>query len=241
MTVLIVDDDPVSRRLLVMTLERRKHQVAAVSNADEAIDWLKNEASATLVITDLDLPGKMNGLKFFSFLRANARWRNLPVIVCTGLTDEKVVQDAIQRGVRHYLVKPIRPAVLLEKVEEILARSVPVLEPRFDAMARLEVSEVEYKYLVEDCAAHVTGLKGKMEEAHKGDNVVDAMVHARHVREPAALLGAGRLVAAVDALEEAANAQQRDQAFGLISQEIDILCEAIAPLMRPGQAEKRAS
>jgi hypothetical protein len=94
---------------------------------------------------------------------------------------------------------------------------------------------------VEDCSEHIGGLKGKMEEAHKGDDLVEAMVHARHVREPAALLGAGRLVAAVDALEEAANAQQRDQAFGLISQEIDILCEALAPLMRPGQAEKRAS
>jgi CheY-like chemotaxis protein len=240
MTVLIVDDDPVSRRLLVMTLERRKHQVAAVATADEAIEWLKSEAGATLVVTDLDLPGRMSGLKFFSFLRANARWRNLPVIVCTGLTDESTVQDAIQRGVRHYLVKPIKPAILLEKVEEILARTVPVIEPRFDAMARLEVSEVEYKYLVEDCSEYMVSLKELMDEARKGDALLDAMVHARHVREPAALLGAGRLVSAVDALEEATNTQQRDQAFGLISQEIDILCEALAPLKRPGQ-EKRAS
>jgi DNA-binding response OmpR family regulator len=240
MTVLVVDDDPVSRRLLVMTLERRKHAVAAVATADEAIEWLKSEAGATLVITDLDLPGRMSGLKFFSFLRANARWRNMPVIVCTGLTDEATVQDAIGRGVRHYLVKPIKPAVLLAKVEEILARTVPVLEPRFDAMARLEVSEIEYKYLVEDSSEYLASLKERMDEARKTDALVDAMGHARHAREPAALLGAGRLVSAVDALEEASNTQQRDQAFGLISQEIDILCEALVPLKRPGQ-EKRAS
>jgi CheY-like chemotaxis protein len=240
MTVLIVDDDPVSRRLLVMTLERRKHQVAAVATADEAIEWLKSEAGATLVITDLDLPGRMSGLKFFSFLRANARWRNMPVIVCTGLSDDATVQDAIGRGVRHYLVKPIKPAVLVEKVEEILARTVPVIEPRFDAMARLEVSEVEYKYLVEDCSDYMVALKEQMDTARKSEALIEATVHARHVREPAALLGAGRLVSAVDALEEATNAQQRDQAFGLISQEIDILCEALAPLKRPGQ-EKRAS
>jgi hypothetical protein len=107
-------------------------------------------------------------------------------------------------------------------------------------MARLEVSEIEYKYLVEDSSEYLMSLKERIDEARKADALVDAMVHARHSREPAALLGAGRLVAAVDALEEASNAQQRDQAFSMISQEIDILCEALAPLKRPGQ-EKRSS
>lgn len=240
MTVIVVDDDPVSRRLMVMTLQRKNHQVVAVGTAEDALKELQG-AGATLVITDLDLPGKMKGLQFFSFLRSSPRYRNLPVIVCTGLADEDTVKDAIMRGVRHYLVKPVKPAILIEKVEEILARSIPVIEPRFDAMARLEVSEIEYKYLVEECASYIVSLKQQMDEAQAGKDLMNAIKHAGHVREPAALLGAGRLVAAVDAFGEAANENQRDGAIALIGQEIEILVETLAPLMRPGQQDKRAS
>jgi CheY-like chemotaxis protein len=242
MTVLIVDDDPVSRRLIRMTLERRKHQVAEVPSAEAAIEWLKAGASCTLVITDLDLPGRMEGLQFFGLLRASPQWRDLPVIVCTGKADEQTVNDAVQRGVRHYLLKPVRPAVLIETVEELLARAVPVLEPRFDAMARLEVSEAEYRYLVEDCLSRLTELSGQLGEASMKEDLVDKLRVARRFREPAALLGAERLVRAVDAVAaDDITPKQREQAFLLLNQEIEVLSEALGKLSRPGQSATRAS
>jgi CheY-like chemotaxis protein len=242
MTVLIVDDDPVSRRLIRMTLERRKHQVAEVPSAEAAIEWLKAGASCTLVITDLDLPGRMEGLQFYGLLRASPQWRDLPVIVCTGKSDEKTVNDAIQRGVRHYLLKPVRPAVLTETVEELLARAVPVLEPRFDAMARLEVSEAEYRYLVEDCLTRLTELSAHLGDATMKDDLVEKVRIANRFREPAALLGAERLVRAVDAVKsEESTPKQREQAFLLLNQEVEVLSEALGKLSRPGQATQRAS
>ena len=87
------------------------------------------------------------------------------MIVCTGLADEDTVKDAIMRGVRHYLVKPVKPAILIEKVEEILARSIPVIEPRFDAMARLEVSEIEYKSFVLLCQDYLPSTPGSYRNA----------------------------------------------------------------------------
>lgn len=235
MTVLIVDDDPVSRHLIRLTLERDKHAVAEVPDAKAALEWLNADASATLVITDLDLPGRMTGLAFFSFLRSNARYRNLPVIVCTGMNDEETVQKAIAAGVRHYLVKPVRPAILREKVNEVTSRAAPILEPRFDAMARLEVSEPEYRYLAEDCEARLADLTAQLEAARESQNVVDMITVARRFREPAALMGAERLVDAVDAaLADDLNTKQRDQAFGLLASEAEILREALTQIIRPG-------
>ncbi|MEI7744754.1 MAG: response regulator [Chloroflexota bacterium] len=240
MTVLIVDDDPVSRRLIRMTLERNKQSVAEVGNAEAAIEWLKADASATLLIMDLDLPGRMKGLQFFGFLHTNPRWRNLPVIVCTGDASEKTVHDAISRGVRHYLVKPVKPALLMEKVNEINSRAVPVLEPRYDAIARLDLSEIEYKYLVEDAEARMGQLADALAAAREREDLVESITIVRRFREPAALLGADRVVAAVDELlsllEDAVSAQQRDQAFGLVSQEVEILREALRQLSRMGQS-----
>jgi CheY-like chemotaxis protein len=242
MTVLIVDDDPVSRRLIRMTLERRKHQVAEVSSAEAAVDWLKAGASCTLVITELDLPGRMEGLQFFGLLRASPQWRDLPVIVCTSKADEKTVHEAIQRGIRHYLLKPVRPGILTETVEELLARAVPVLEARFDAMARLEVSEAEYRYLVEDCLARLTELGGQLSEASGRDDLVEKIRIARRFREPAALLGAERLVRAVDMVtSDEATPKQREQSFLLLNQEVEVLGEALGKLSRPGQSQARAA
>jgi len=242
MTVLIVDDDPVSRRLVRMTLERRKHLVAEASTAEEAVEWLKAGSSCTLVITDIDLSGRMDGIGFFSLLRASPQWRDLPVIVCSGMADEETVQNAIQRGIRHYLLKPVKPALLTQTVEELLSRAVPVLEPRFDAMARLEVSEAEYRYLVEDCLARLTELAGLLAETSRRDDPVEKTRVVRRFREPAALLGAERLVRAVDAvIVEDATPKQREQSFLVLNQEIEVLAEALGKLSRPGQTQQRAS
>ncbi len=240
MTVLVVDDDPVSRQIIEMTLDRRKHPVESVSSAKEAIDKLKTEAGFTLVITDLDLPGQMTGLQFVKFLPTDPRWRNLPVMVCTSKADEETVKQAIQAGVRHYLLKPIKPSMLIENVEEVLSRSVPVLEAKFDAMSRLELTEAEYRLLAESTLRYLEELTAALGEARDRDDLVETIKVARRVREPAALLGAARVAAAVDTLNEANNVTQRNQALGLVTQEIGILREELLKHARPGQGKRAA-
>jgi two-component system, chemotaxis family, chemotaxis protein CheY len=239
MTVLVVDDDPVSRQIIEMTLDRRKLAVDSVSNAKEAIEKLKTEAGFTLVITEMDLPGQMTGPQFVKFLPTDPRWRNLPVMVCTSIADEETVKAAIQAGVRHYLLKPVKPSVLAEKVEEILVRAVPVLEAKFDAMSRLELaSEAEYRLLVESTLRYLDDLTEKLQEARDRDEIIDAINIASRIRGPAALLGAARVAAAVDTLNEANNVMQRNQALGLVTQEIGILREELMKHARPGQSKR---
>jgi len=232
MTILVVEDDPVSQRLLEMTLRRRNFQVASVTNAPAAFEWLKQESAVELIITDLNLGG-MSGLQLFTALHADPRWRNLPVILCTAVADHDTVVEAVRRGFRHFVVKPIRPAYLLEKVSEILAQQVPVVEPRFDAMARLQLSEAEYRTLVETTLDHLAALAERLGAVREAGDYVEAILVARRFREPAELLGAERSLAALATLDEAANAWQRDRALALISQEIATLQEALSGVARP--------
>jgi hypothetical protein len=119
---------------------------------------------------------------------------------------------------------------------------VPVLEPRFDAMARLEVSEAEYRYLVEDCLARLTELTGLLGQTSTRDDLGERIRVVRRFREPAALLGAERLVRAVDAvIVDEATPKQREQSFLVLNQEIEVLAEALGKLSRPGQTQQRAS
>ena len=232
MTILLVDDDPISLRLLEMTLRRLGHQTAAVDSGAAALEWLKQESGCELVITDQNMSG-MSGLQLFTALKADPRWRGIPIALCTGVADSDTVQDAIQRGVRHYIVKPIKPSVVAAKVSEMLRSQVPVLEARFDAMARLELSEAEYRTLAETTLEHLRALTTALGEARAKEDFVEAIIVARRVREPAELLGAGRLSAAVATLEEASNGWQRDRAVGLVTQETAAVIEALEAVARP--------
>jgi DNA-binding NarL/FixJ family response regulator len=83
------------------------------------------------VITDLTMPG-MSGLQVFTAIHDDARWPDLPVLLCTGAADAATVREAIAVGVRHYVVKPIKPSVIAAKVAELARprRTAPaVVEP----------------------------------------------------------------------------------------------------------------
>lgn len=234
MTILIVDDDPVARRLYTLTLERAKHQVASVPNAEAAIEWLKNDASATLIIMDTELPGRMKGLAFFSLLKSKAQYRKIPVIVASGQATKEDVDAAIARGVQHFLVKPVRHQLLVEKVNSLLSEVAPVLEPKFDAMARLGVSEQEYGWLAGDAMNRMHELVAQLAEAKAGGDVVGAINLLPRFKSPAALLGAARLLDAVNAFLDGndLNQQQRDAALEAVQTEAQILEETLQQMTR---------
>jgi CheY-like chemotaxis protein len=120
MTVLLVDDDPISLRLLAMTVGRLGLPFLAVTSGSAALATLDEHPEVALVITDLSMPG-MSGLALFTTLRDDDRWATLPVVLCTGSADAVTVQEAIRTGVRHYIIKPIKPSVVAAKVSELLA------------------------------------------------------------------------------------------------------------------------
>ena len=88
-TVIVVEDEPLVRLDIVMSLENDGFIVLEASNADDAIDILNAHPEIRLMFTDIDMPGSMDGLKLAAAVRD--RWPPVKIIVASGhrqLSDE---------------------------------------------------------------------------------------------------------------------------------------------------------
>jgi len=231
-TILIVDDDPVSVRLIEMIVARNGYGTAGASSAAEAFAILDSGRPIELVITDQNLGGQ-SGLELSRKLRADVRFHNLPVILCTGLADRQTVEEAMRIGVRHFIVKPITPQILMEKVNAVAAERPHIMDSRGAAMTRLQLSDAEYKALVHASQGHLARLSAELAQAVESGDKVTAVITAGRLREPATLLAAPRLLAAIDTLEATHTWHDLEDSARLIAEEIASLQSALETESRP--------
>lgn len=123
--ILIVDDDPVARRLLSDTLGRAGYTIAAAGTAAEALRVATDEEPA-LAILDLVLPDG-DGIELLGQLRAS--WPALPAVIVTAYTEPRSIVEAMRRGALDYLGKPVDPDVLLSTCRTALARRPAATAP----------------------------------------------------------------------------------------------------------------
>lgn len=120
--ILIVDDDPGLRELLVDYLGQNGFEARAVPDGTALWQSLE-EAPTDLLILDLMLPGD-DGLELCRRLRAaDAPWRTLPVIMLTARGEETDRIVGLEIGADDYLPKPFNPRELLARVRGLLRRS----------------------------------------------------------------------------------------------------------------------
>jgi CheY-like chemotaxis protein len=110
--VLIVDDDFALRDALCAALEGEGLAVAAVSNGQEALDYLRSGARPSLVLLDLMMP-IMNGWEFRAQQRQDPELSDIPVVVLSAFARSG---DEELRGIGQFLRKPFQLADLLAAV-----------------------------------------------------------------------------------------------------------------------------
>jgi CheY-like chemotaxis protein len=120
MKILITDDDPVSRRLMVEILNSAQagYQLLTADDGQKGWEILEANPDIALAIIDLAMPG-IQGMDWLDRARGDPRFSQLPIIVCTGSRDRTTVQNAIARRVNHFLVKPFNRTTVLEKVWQV--------------------------------------------------------------------------------------------------------------------------
>jgi two-component system OmpR family response regulator len=116
--ILVVDDDPEIRRLLVDYLERNGFTPVAARDGREMRRALEHHA-VDLVVLDLMLPDS-DGLTLCRELRAHS---SLPVLMLTARGEEADRILGIEMGADDYLVKPFSPRELLARIKAVLRRS----------------------------------------------------------------------------------------------------------------------
>lgn len=101
--VLVVDDSPLTRELLVSLLESVGYQIVQASDGSQAFDVLTREA-VDIVVTDLEMPN-VDGLELTRRLKSHATWRALPVVIVTTRGSEVDRRRGMEAGADGYVTK----------------------------------------------------------------------------------------------------------------------------------------
>jgi phosphate regulon transcriptional regulator PhoB len=121
--VLVVEDEPDIRDLLVFHLERGGYQVRSVPTGAEALRDVK-AAPPDLVLLDLMLP-ELDGLEVCRRLRQDPATAVLPIVMLTAKGDEVDRVVGLEMGADDYIVKPFSPQEVLARVRAVLRRARP--------------------------------------------------------------------------------------------------------------------
>ncbi len=120
-SILIIDDEPNLRRSLGLILQRAGYSVTTASNAAEAIQLLQAGAY-DLTFLDIKLPDQ-NGIQLLPKLRE--LYADMPVLILTAHATLDTAIEAVRLGARDYLLKPIDPENILNRVGAILREMMP--------------------------------------------------------------------------------------------------------------------
>ncbi len=118
--ILIADDDPLLRALLVHRLSADGHELSTAENGGEALAAIR-EQSPDLIVLDALMP-VMDGFEVLRRIKSGAL-SEAPVIMLTALKREQDIVGALQLGAADYLVKPFIPDELSQRVRRLLLTS----------------------------------------------------------------------------------------------------------------------
>ena len=119
-TVLVVDDEPIVREVVVRYLEREGYRTLEAGDGDSAREAIER-AEADLVVLDVMLPGT-DGLELCRWIRSRSE---LPVIMLTARGEEADRIVGLELGADDYVTKPFSPRELAARVRSVLRRARP--------------------------------------------------------------------------------------------------------------------
>ncbi len=152
-TILAVEDEPAIAELLRVNLVDAGYEVQTAPDAETAQALLR-EALPDLVLLDWMLPGQ-SGLALAKQLRADARTREVPIIMVTARSDEADKVAGLEAWVDDYVTKPFSPRELKARIKSVLRRRAPEAAQEPLTAGRLTLDPVTHRVTVDGRAVHL--------------------------------------------------------------------------------------
>jgi CheY-like chemotaxis protein len=130
--ILIIEDDPLMRRLYQKIFSFEKYEVETAEDGIEGLDKART-IKPTLILLDIMMP-KMNGLQVLDKLKEDPDLKKIPVVILTNLAGQQDAEAAMLKGAVKYIVKSeYEPKQISDMVKDILSGytrdEVPEVKP----------------------------------------------------------------------------------------------------------------
>jgi CheY-like chemotaxis protein len=118
--ILIAEDEPDIRDLLLFTLQYGGHIAVATNDGIEAVGITRTE-QPDLVILDVRMP-RMTGYEACRQIKAGETTHDIPVVFLSAKGQDSEIQAGLEAGAVDYLLKPFDPAELIKQVNDFLKK-----------------------------------------------------------------------------------------------------------------------
>ncbi len=118
-SILAVDDNAYTLRIVKHTLQQAGYDISTVASGEEALKNISKKGLPHLAIVDLHMSPGMSG---FEFCRTVHQYSDLPIIMLTAVDDENTVLEGLEKHAEDYIVKPFSPGELVARVRRLLKR-----------------------------------------------------------------------------------------------------------------------
>jgi CheY-like chemotaxis protein len=118
-SVLVVDDEPMTRTLLQLMLAPADYEVFEAGDGFEALEQIEQHIP-DIIVLDVMMPN-MDGMSLCRLLREREETANTPIILLSAKTNPESIQEGLLAGANRYLTKPVSRKDLLESLAELLS------------------------------------------------------------------------------------------------------------------------
>ena len=120
MTILIVDDDDLSRELLQAHMENAHYDVILANSGNKALEMAVVE-QPDIILMDVNMPG-LSGYTVCSQLKTTPTTSHIPVLLMTAMDDDENITLATQSGADGFVSKPFDIPCMFEKISQLIRR-----------------------------------------------------------------------------------------------------------------------
>lgn len=141
--ILLVEDEPAIQELLAFNVAQCGFRAISALDVATAQAEIKR-ALPDLILLDWMLPGA-SGVEFARQLRADARTRDIPIIMLTARTEERDKVLGLEAGADDYITKPFSPRELMARIRAVLRRRAPQISDETVRAGGLELSPATHR------------------------------------------------------------------------------------------------